>query len=89
MLDGVEFYRELTRREPRLATRVIFVSGVARSFLQPARQALASEIVPRAVLPNAVTWRSIIWQGAAVAGPAADSTRGASRAKVHRTMTRP
>ena len=49
---------------------VIFVSGVARSFLQPARQALSSEVVPRAVLPNAVTWRSITWQGAAVAGPA-------------------
>ncbi len=49
---------------------VIFVSGVARSFLQPARQALASEIVPRAALSNAVTWRSVTWQGAAVGGPA-------------------
>lgn len=49
---------------------VIFVSGIARSFLQPARQALASEIVPRDVLPNAVTWRSVTWQGAAVGGPA-------------------
>lgn len=49
---------------------VIFVSGVARSFLQPARQALVSEIVPRDVLPSAVTWRSVTWQGAAVGGPA-------------------
>ena len=49
---------------------IIFVSGIARSFLQPARQALASELVPREVLPNAVTWRSVTWQGAAVGGPA-------------------
>jgi CheY-like chemotaxis protein len=27
VLGGVEFYRELTRRDPRLAKRVIFVSG--------------------------------------------------------------
>jgi hypothetical protein len=43
---------------------VILVSGVARSFLQPARQALSSEIVPRAVLANAITWRSTTWQAA-------------------------
>ena len=49
---------------------VIFVSGIARSFLQPARQALASELVTRDVLPNAVTWRSVTWQAAAVGGPA-------------------
>ena len=49
---------------------VIFVSGVARSFLQPARQALSSEIVPRDVLANAVTWRSTVWQASAVGGPA-------------------
>lgn len=49
---------------------VIFVSGIARSFLQPARQALVNEIVPRDLLPSAVTWRSVTWQGAAVGGPA-------------------
>jgi MFS family permease len=49
---------------------VILVSGVARSFLQPARQALSSEIVPRSVLANAITWRSTTWQAAAVGGPA-------------------
>jgi MFS family permease len=49
---------------------VILVSGVARSFLQPARQALSSEIVPRTVLANAITWRSTTWQAAAVGGPA-------------------
>jgi MFS family permease len=49
---------------------VIFVSGIARSFLQPARVALSSELVPREILPNAVTWRSVTWQIAAVGGPA-------------------
>jgi len=50
---------------------VIFVSGIARSFLQPARQALGAEIVPRPLYPNAVAWRSSTWQVAAVMGPAA------------------
>jgi len=49
---------------------VIFASGVARSFLQPARQALGAELVPRALYPNAVAWRSSMWQSAAVVGPA-------------------
>jgi MFS family permease len=49
---------------------VIFASGVARSFLQPARQALGAELVPRELYPNAVAWRSSIWQFAAVVGPA-------------------
>ena len=49
---------------------VIFISGIARSFLQPARQALGAELVPRELYPNAVAWRSSTWQTAAVAGPA-------------------
>ena len=49
---------------------VIFVSGIARSFLQPARTALSAEVVPRELYPNAVTWRSSTWQLAAVLGPA-------------------
>ncbi|MFL5401521.1 MAG: MFS transporter [Gemmatimonadales bacterium] len=49
---------------------VIFVSGVARSFLQPARSALGAELVPRELYPNAVTWRSSAWQLAEVVGPA-------------------
>ena len=49
---------------------VIFASGVARSFLQPARQALGAELVPRELYPNAVAWRSSVWQFAAVVGPA-------------------
>ncbi|MDQ8164408.1 MAG: MFS transporter [Gemmatimonadota bacterium] len=49
---------------------VIVVSGFARSFLQPARQALGSEVVPRELFANSVTWRSGAWQLAAVIGPA-------------------
>jgi MFS family permease len=60
---------------PRLVVRAIFaviaVSGLARSFLGPARQALAAELVPRALYGNAITWRSGSWQLASVIGPAA------------------
>ena len=49
---------------------VIFCSGIARSFLQPARSALGAELVPRELYPNAVTWRSSTWQLAEVMGPA-------------------
>ena len=49
---------------------VIVLSGVARAFLQPARQALSAELVPRDVFTNSVTWRSGSWQLAAVLGPA-------------------
>jgi len=49
---------------------VVFTSGVARSFLQPARTALGAEIVPRETYANAVAWRSSLWQFAAVLGPA-------------------
>jgi MFS family permease len=49
---------------------VIFLSGIARSFLQPARSALGAELVPRELYPNAVAWRSSTWQFATVVGPA-------------------
>lgn len=49
---------------------VIFASGVARSFLQPARNALGAEIVERSLYSNAVAWRTSTWQTAAVVGPA-------------------
>jgi MFS family permease len=61
----------LARYGPTPFYAVIFVSGIARSFLQPARQALGAEIVPRPLYPNAVAWRSSTWQVAAVMGPAA------------------
>jgi MFS family permease len=50
---------------------VIAVSGLARSFLGPARQALGAEIVTRDLYHNAISWRSSTWQAAAVIGPAA------------------
>ena len=50
---------------------VIAVSGLARSFLQPARNALGAEIVTRDLYHNAISWRSSTWQAAAVIGPAA------------------
>lgn len=49
---------------------VIFVSGVARSFLMPARTALAAELVPRELYANASAWRTSSFQFAAVTGPA-------------------
>jgi len=49
---------------------VVFLSGLARSFLQPARTAMGAEIVPRETLANAVAWRSSLWQFGAVVGPA-------------------
>ncbi len=49
---------------------VIFVSGIARAFFNPARMALLAEIVPRSTYANAAAWRSSAWQTASVAGPA-------------------
>src|ERR687883_448064 len=53
-----------------MALQVLCASGLARSFLQPARTALGAEIVPRETYANAVAWRSSLWQFAAVVGPA-------------------
>lgn len=49
---------------------VIVLSGMARAFLQPSRQALSAELVPRELFANSITWRSGSWQMAAVLGPA-------------------
>ena len=49
---------------------VIVICGLARAFLQPARQALSAELVPRSLFSNSITWRSGSWQFAAVLGPA-------------------
>jgi MFS family permease len=59
---------------PRVGIRpvyaVIFISGIARSLLQPARQAMNAEIIPRSMYENAIAWRSSTWQTGAVLGPA-------------------
>jgi MFS family permease len=60
----------LARFGPWPIYAVIFASGIARSFLQPARQAMGAELVPRELFASAVAWRSSTWQTAAVAGPA-------------------
>jgi MFS family permease len=49
---------------------VIVACGVARSFLLPARNALAAEVVPRPLFASCVAWRTGVWQIAAVTGPA-------------------
>ncbi|HKP15503.1 MAG TPA: MFS transporter [Gemmatimonadaceae bacterium] len=49
---------------------IIFVTGVARGILQPARQALGADIIPRTMYRNAIAWRSSTWQTASVLGPA-------------------
>jgi MFS family permease len=49
---------------------IIFASGIARGILQPARQAMSAEIVPRSMYQNAIAWRSSTWQTASVIGPA-------------------
>ena len=49
---------------------LISLSGVARSFLTPARQALSAELAPRDLWRSAIAWRGSTWQLAAVLGPA-------------------
>ena len=48
----------------------LFVAGVARAFQGPAKEALAPQLVPRALYANSSTWRSSSWQLASVVGPA-------------------
>jgi MFS family permease len=49
----------------------LLVAGIARAFQGPAKEALAPQLVPRALYANSSTWRSSSWQLASVAGPAA------------------
>jgi MFS family permease len=48
----------------------LFLVGVARTFMQPARAAFLPQIVPRHVFSNAVTWNSTAFQFSSVIGPA-------------------
>ena len=50
---------------------LLFVSGIARAFLQPANGAFLPQIVPRELLPEAVKWNSSSFQLSATLGPAA------------------
>jgi MFS family permease len=49
---------------------LIAVGGVCRSFLQPARIALAAQLAPRHLHAQAVAWRTGLFQLASVVGPA-------------------
>jgi MFS family permease len=49
---------------------VIFVTGFARGFLQPASFSFMPQLIPREHYTNAITWYSTMWEGASVAGPA-------------------
>jgi len=49
---------------------VIFVTGLARGFLQPANFSFMPQLVPRDLYTNAITWYSTLWEAASVAGPA-------------------
>jgi MFS family permease len=49
---------------------LVVLGGICRSFLQPARAALAAQVVPRALYARSITWRTGLFQLAAVLGPA-------------------
>lgn len=49
---------------------LLFLTGAARSFIQPARSAFLPQIVPREVFANAVTWHSTGFQLSTAIGPA-------------------
>ena len=44
--------------------------GFARSFSNPATQALMPTLVTREALPNAISWSTSAWQSASIVGPA-------------------
>jgi MFS family permease len=48
----------------------LFLVGVARAFLQPAKSSFLPQLVPREIFSNAVTWSLGAFQLASVAGPA-------------------
>jgi MFS family permease len=49
---------------------LIMVGGVCRSFIQPARSAMAAQLTARQFYPRAVAWRTGLFQLSAVLGPA-------------------
>ncbi len=57
----------------------VLLTGVARAFHTPARNALLPWLVPADVLANAVTWNSGGWQLASVVGPAVGGALIAAR----------
>jgi MFS family permease len=48
---------------------IVFLGGLARSFLTTSRQALLAEILPRSQLSSAIRWRNTLFELASVLGP--------------------
>lgn len=48
---------------------VIFATGFARGFLQPANFSFMPQLIPREYYTNAITWYSTMWEIASVLGP--------------------
>ena len=48
---------------------IIFLGGLARSFLTTSRQAMLAEILPRSHLSSAIRWRNTLFELASVLGP--------------------
>jgi MFS family permease len=49
---------------------ITILLGFARSFSNPATQALMPTLVKREALPNAISWSTSAWQSASIVGPA-------------------
>jgi MFS family permease len=60
----------LVKAPVELTLGCLFVIGVARAFLFPARSSLLPQVVPLELLPNAVAWNTTGWQIASISGPA-------------------
>ena len=50
---------------------ILVVLGVARAFMNPASDALAPNLVPKAAIAHAISLTTMIWQVANIAGPVA------------------
>lgn len=48
----------------------IFISGIARGFMNPAHFSFMSQLVPKTLYLNSSTWNASVWQFAAISGPA-------------------
>ncbi len=49
---------------------IIFISGIARGFFNPANYSFFSQLIPPGLNSNATTWSSTTWHIGAVGGPA-------------------
>ena len=49
---------------------VIFMTGIARGFMQPANISFMPQLINREHYTNAITWYSTMWEASSVVGPA-------------------